>query len=341
MSNNKLNQITKEHTFTRDNRFDTIIDKDKDYFAFTDENDEKYSFYSPKRFLNSKLLFKSFLWSSGIGSAIFLHRYFRTKSFTLALKWGTLAMYGSFFFTWAMLEYQPFIMNFFQSKQLDQKRNNQIAEISKKNYLNKKEKDILDLKRSNLDFFISKREKIFVNSDYYARCFLDGQDFLLRTFCNEQLELKYIIKVIFKLNPFLDENAINQVDIADDFDTEEEEFYLNEIDEVGKDKYKIKSIWIDYAKLNDFNYFNEANQSFLSFDKRSELINNESVKILLDKDINELSNIEHDLKDLLTIELDMKNDLLKRVDENIEIAKAVLKDPLSEDANIKNTFINN
>ena len=126
--------ITKEHTFIKENIKESIIDSKKDYFDFGSIQDEKYSFLNWRNYLHSKLFIKSFYWSVGIGSAVYIHRYMRTRLLKHSIKWGVVAMFGSFIFVWGSLEFQPFILNLFQSKQLDKKRKEEMIRLTEQKY---------------------------------------------------------------------------------------------------------------------------------------------------------------------------------------------------------------
>lgn len=342
--NEKLNLLQKEHTFTRENIKSEIVDRNKDYFAYTSSSDNKYSFLNPINYFYSKLFVKSFFWSVAIGSSFFTHRYFRTRSFRHSFRWGTVTMFLSFGFIWGGLEFQPFIQNFFYSQQLEKKRLTHMSQLEYKKYKEYKE-HIYKTKENNneiSDYMNNTNQEIFVNSDFFARAFLESQNYILSTYVNESIDFSKIIKVSFVMNPFLDEDSIDMVDLSDEFESDEEEFYLNEIKEIGKDKYKIKFMYLDYNRLNEYGYFNDDEYDSAVLKKRL-LDKYPKINDLLKKEEDELSSIEYDLKEMI-----MKSkrkgegkfkDMRQFLIDNINISREIIKDSMSCKANSNKEYI--
>lgn len=197
---NKID-ITKEHSFKSSNIIETSdIKYDKDYFEYDVNDKERYSFLNFQNFLYSKQLIKSFYWSLGIGATFVLHRYVRTRSLKSGLKWGMGTMFSSCLFIWGTYEAQPFMNNYFQTKELETKSKQKLMEnvyilykeeISKLNSdLTKKQQSSFPLEIERVNILSNKNSesnsslnsnnsnsdsynpKIHSNSDYYARFYL-------------------------------------------------------------------------------------------------------------------------------------------------------------------------
>jgi hypothetical protein len=114
----KTEDLIKLHEFKRENIQEPFKDviENKDFFAFTNENDEKYNFTQIKYMVRSKLMLKAMGWSFGVGTLFFMHRYYRKKQIKSALRWG-FQMWGlSFYLIWGSFELQPFISSVYYSK---------------------------------------------------------------------------------------------------------------------------------------------------------------------------------------------------------------------------------
>lgn len=339
-----FNDMLKSNNFIRDNKTEDIIDKQKDYFKFESENDEKYNFTNWKNYFYSKNLTKSICWSLGIGCVFYFNKLLRSRSFLLSFKYGCITSSFTFFFVYTSYEIRSILTNYHFTKNLEKKRSNKInlkyeskyyeKTLNKAN-INKNKGNNIKILNNNLS-----KDTTQINSDYIARNFLTSEISLLNNYCeilikhnilnvdntnknknefslsklNKTLEsysifdIQDIIKVNFSISPIeLNDkfNDINKVELAEDFDAEEEDYYLSELDSnIDFRKIKIKSIYIDYLKLVEYNYFNSINNSKynilenlfnLNSQYTSFLNNNKNFKAFLDKTEEELSVKEYSI----------------------------------------------
>lgn len=291
--NPKIRDLTHQQDFIRSNIKHSIIDESKDYFEFTNDEDEKYNFLNVKNFLFSKQMIKAFGWSFAIGSAFFLHRLNRTGDKWNALRWMTTSMFGSFGFVWGSFEFQPFMSAYIQSKQLEKRRIETMQRSNHEAYLKRLQQSMGKYNRTSNSGTSGKTQQVIMNSDSYARHFLQSETNLLSTNGCE-FDLKSVIRIIFKVNPFEDEKALDSVDLSDDFDVEEEEFYLNELNQADLKKYVIKALWIDYSRVVESGFL-EQPISMLSI---NQFVSNENLNKYLNKKEDELSSYEYDQKQL-------------------------------------------
>lgn len=345
--NPKIRDLTHQQDFVRSNIKQSIIDESKDYFEYTSEKDEKYNFLNVKNFLFSKQMIKAFGWSLTIGSAFFLHRLHRTGNKWNALRWMTTSMFGSFCFVWGSFEFHPFMTAYIQSKQLEKRRIESMHKANHEAYLKRLQQTLGKYSHSGKknETAQEKGPQAVINSDFYARHFLQTEANLLSKSCID-FDLKSIIRVIFKVNPFEDEKALDSVDLSEDFDVEEEEFYLSELNQADLKKYVIKALWIDYTKVLESGFLEQPvsmldiNQ-YLSADKLSKYA---------DKSEDELSSSDFDQKQLYenrTLALDEATQIdnqfiesaLMFLHQSQSIAEAVLKNAESQFAQSKNYLV--
>jgi len=117
VSKYKKDDLIKIHEFRRENIIEPFKEiENKDFFQFTTEDDPKYKFLNVQYMLRSKLLIRSIIWSFGIGSLFFIHRYIRKQQFRNALRWGVGTWTFSMFFIWGTSEMQPHIVAIFHSQ---------------------------------------------------------------------------------------------------------------------------------------------------------------------------------------------------------------------------------
>lgn len=132
----KTEDLIKLHEFKRESIMEPFQNiENKDYFAFTSEDDPKYKFTDLKYMVRSKLMIKSIFWSFGIGSLFFLHRYYRKKRLIPALNWGFKMWSISFYLVWGSMELQPFVMSLYYSKFIENLSAKDIKKFSYYNYL--------------------------------------------------------------------------------------------------------------------------------------------------------------------------------------------------------------
>lgn len=132
-SNSQINNFSNEfnkQTFKKENIIESAnIDVNKDYFEFESEKDKKYDFMDIRNFFYSKQMLKAFLWSIGIGSSFFAHRYLRTRSWRNGMRWGSATMITSFLFLWGNFEMQFSSANYVYTKQLEKQAKKNLNNI--------------------------------------------------------------------------------------------------------------------------------------------------------------------------------------------------------------------
>jgi hypothetical protein len=277
----KQEDLIKIHEFKRENiilPFEEI--GKKDFFAYTNDDDPKYDFMKVKNLIRSKLMIKALLWSMGIGSTFFLHRYYRKKQILPAIRLGFNMMVFSFFLLWGSFELQPHIMAWYYTKFMESMSANDLNKTVNNYYLESKQKEAEMLEQ----IYRVKTNNEMNVSDGLVRVSLEYDNEILKRFKYNPMKLDVIKKETEEEDMY-----------SDDFD-ENKIFNLNQ-EEDNREEYDFEKL--KYIRYNiycnvDIKKFISKENSNLSKEKynvlKGDVLSNKNIlqtdKYLKDEIIN-------------------------------------------------------
>jgi hypothetical protein len=261
------------------------VEENKDFFAYTSEDDSKYDYLRVKNMFNSKLMFKSLLWSNFIAALYTLHRYYRIQNFKYAFLSGSKLFMICFVPIWGSLEIRPHLMMWYYSRFLDKLAYDKQMELNQKYYLENLTKEHEEFeKKLGIRIPISEKQTISIILSHF-----EYENYILKNYGYETNKLKTFVK---------EKEDIYKKDL------DEKELFADDEDEEDKIDY-------DFSIVNKMKLAEECQVSILDYFKFEKLgikniMNNEKLQILSKDQLSNNSNKERLLNDVIKAEKYLK-----------------------------------
>lgn len=134
-SRRNAEKIMKTHEFRRQN-VETVEPIEKDYFAYTADEPERYAALNVEHLFRFGTTYKAIKWGVFVGFLFGFHRYFRTRDVQNAAHWFTVMSLFSFFNIWISYGLQDFITDYGVRKNISVTSRNEINTSAYRAYLN-------------------------------------------------------------------------------------------------------------------------------------------------------------------------------------------------------------
>lgn len=300
----KKDDLIKIHEFRRENIREPYKEiEGKNFFEFTNENDPKYKFINVQYQVRSNLLIKAIFWSFGIGCVFFAQRYFRTKNFINAIRWGGSTWSISMFAVWGSFELQPHLMGIFHSQYL--------RDLSTKDQA--KYKSIGNLKQEEeLRNFYYKLYGVNIKLNNNSNCEISKFAY----------DYDSLILNTFDYNPMLTQQITKSKKISDD-DLFKEDFDENELTATANNLIndgETGEVEYDFS-FHKLNVLGELciidSDKFLELETKNSIIDENKLKLIKLDVISNKNSLNRDTVDILKEEIIISENYLNGFYNNL------------------------
>jgi hypothetical protein len=166
------------------------IEENKDFFAFTYEDDPKYDYLKVKNMFNSRLMFKALIWSNVVSAAYTLHRYSRTHNLKKSILGGSKLFILCFMPIWGSFEIRPHLTMWYYTKFLDRLSYEKQLMFNSYNYLEglKAEHERLE-KSLGVRIPITEKQTVAIILGQY-----NYENYVLKSFNYKQMDLNQFVR---------------------------------------------------------------------------------------------------------------------------------------------------